>query len=354
MKCRRSPAELPSQGMPLRRENKLISCKQWQISWHDGNSTAAVKIECTLSRGQTLSDMTISISAHKSQAAVWSSRLSVFAIFLIVAALLLHRFAGYPTGLLLNTLLVGFAIAACAFLLGLFAIAVIWRKGLRGGTSTAFGIIFSLLVFAWPLSIIPTLLELPMINDVTTDPANPPQYHRAAELRGLGANSTIYPGEAASKAQSEAYPTVHPILINRSLAEAYELAMSSAKRLGWKIIAATPPKGAGASTAVIEATDKTLLLGFVDDAVIRITGNNESARIDLRSSSRHGRHDFGKNAARIEAFAKMFQARVQATVAIAAERAASRARKAAQAKRKTRTQRRSSRRSRKRRRRRRR
>jgi hypothetical protein len=40
-------------------------------------------------------------------------------------------------------------------------------------------------------------------------------------------------------------------------------------------------------------------MGFRDDIVIRIAPINQGARIDVRSASRVGTHDFGANASRI-------------------------------------------------------
>jgi uncharacterized protein (DUF1499 family) len=40
-------------------------------------------------------------------------------------------------------------------------------------------------------------------------------------------------------------------------------------------------------------------MGFTDDIVVRVAPANSGTRIDLRSSSRYGRSDFGVNAKRI-------------------------------------------------------
>jgi uncharacterized protein (DUF1499 family) len=40
-------------------------------------------------------------------------------------------------------------------------------------------------------------------------------------------------------------------------------------------------------------------MGFTDDVVVRVAPTNSGSRIDLRSSSRYGRSDFGVNAERI-------------------------------------------------------
>lgn len=277
--------------------------------------------------------MAYTTAAPRTQLALWSTRLALFAISLILTALILHRFAGFPTGLLLNTLIIGFALNTAALLLALAAFVVIWRNGVAGTAKAIAGFVLSLLVFVWPATIIPTALELPAIHDITTDPSQPPQFRQAARLRAIDANSTQYPGAQTAHQQFEAYPYIKPIIVDRSVQEAFELARRVIKRLGWTIVASQPPRGRNAPIGRIEATDKTLILGFVDDIVIRITGNNQNALVDVRSASRFGRHDFGRNAARIESFARVFKASLQATVSIAAERARSKTSKQTKAKR---------------------
>ena len=45
---------------------------------------------------------------------------------------------------------------------------------------------------------------------------------------------------------------------------------------------------------------RTPILGFRDDVVVRVRADPDGgARLDFRSTSRYGRHDFGTNAARI-------------------------------------------------------
>jgi len=59
---------------------------------------------------------------------------------------------------------------------------------------------------------------------------------------------------------------------------------------------------ADAAQGRIEATATSLLFGFKGDVVIRITDNSGGTKLDTRSKSRVGRHDFGMNAKRIRAF----------------------------------------------------
>src|SRR5436305_587077 len=51
--------------------------------------------------------------------------------------------------------------------------------------------------------------------------------------------------------------------------------------------------------AFIEAGARTPIMGFREDIAVRIRRDDDGAKIDVRSASRFGRHDFGSNAARI-------------------------------------------------------
>ncbi len=52
----------------------------------------------------------------------------------------------------------------------------------------------------------------------------------------------------------------------------------------------------------IEAVDTSLLFGFKDDVVIRISSHKEAGSlVDVRSMSRQGKSDLGVNAKRIQA-----------------------------------------------------
>jgi uncharacterized protein (DUF1499 family) len=79
-------------------------------------------------------------------------------------------------------------------------------------------------------------------------------------------------------------------------AVAFDRALAAARDLGWEIVAAVPDQGR------IEATDTSFWYGFKDDVVIRVAGAERESRIDIRSKSRIGKSDLGKNAERIRAF----------------------------------------------------
>jgi hypothetical protein len=67
----------------------------------------------------------------------------------------------------------------------------------------------------------------------------------------------------------------------------------------WRVVVDRPPQPPRRD-GVIEAVARTPIMGFREDVALRIRRDDDGARIDVRSASRHGRHDFGANAARIK------------------------------------------------------
>lgn len=252
-------------------------------------------------------------SSFPTPLAAWSRRVALFSFQLVLLGTILHRFFSLPTPVALNLFLAGLAGAVIAVLLGLGALGVIWRQG-RGGTlSAAAGILVGLVLIAWPAAMVPQYKALPKINDITTDAQAPPEFAVLARSRPRDANSTVYPGAAVARLQMEAYPDLRPVVVSRPATETFELVEETVRRLRWELVATQAPQGRG-RPGFIEAVERTLVLGFYDDVVIRIDGDQREARVDIRSASRYGAHDFGRNAARVREFFKELQARVDATV----------------------------------------
>ena len=66
-----------------------------------------------------------------------------------------------------------------------------------------------------------------------------------------------------------------------------------------RIVDARGSQNGSVRDGIIEAVARTPILGFRDDVVVRVRATTDGARIDVRSASRYGRHDFGTNAARV-------------------------------------------------------
>lgn len=210
-----------------------------------------------------------------------------------------HRFFGLPTPLALK--IFGGAILASVISLTLAGAALvnIWNKGHLGAVRASMALLLSLLVLAIPLWSLPDLLKLPRLYDVTTDLASPPAFDKVAKIRQGQANPVHYEASFAPL-QAAAYPDIKPLFVPRPLADVYTAVRDAVKRLDWKVIDEQFPEGA--RTGYIEAADRTFVFGFTDDVVIRITGSPKASKIDIRSSSRFGLHDLGRNAKRIRRF----------------------------------------------------
>lgn len=245
--------------------------------------------------------------------AAWSRRVALFSVQLAIVGILLHRLASLSTPVALNLFATALAGAAAAVLLALVAFVFIWRQGRSGTWSATVGILLGLALFAWPAALVPFALTKPAINDVSTDTAVPPRFVTLAKQRPPGANDVKYAGPSAAKLQIEAYPDIRPLVVPRPVNETFELVGDTVRRLRWRIAAEDLPLGKG-RPGYIEASDRTLVLGFTDDIVIRIDGDQRETRIDARSASRFGRHDLGRNASRIRKLYKELEVQLEQSV----------------------------------------
>jgi len=243
--------------------------------------------------------------------ASWSRTLAVFAVQLVLLTILLHRFASLPTPVALNVFIVALAMAAIALLIGFTAAAFIWVQGRDGAFNATVGVGLSLALMMWPAAAAPFYMRLPRINDITTDTVNPPVFQALAKARPKGANIVAYGGNTIAARQIAAYPDVRPVIVPRGAEETHEIVLDVMRRLKWRVVAEEAPSRG--KPGLIEAVDRTLIIGFNDDIVVRITGDATRTRIDARSQSRYGGHDLGRNARRVTSFFKEVIARFDGT-----------------------------------------
>ena len=136
----------------------------------------------------------------------------------------------------------------------------------------------------------------PPIHDITTDTSDPPLFVDVLPLRASARNSADYGGSRVALLQRAAYPDIVPIDLALAPAAAFAKARAAANAMGWAIVAADSSAGR------IEATATTRVFRFRDDVVIRIRPRDGGSRLDIRSVSRIGGSDLGKNASRIREF----------------------------------------------------
>ena len=199
--------------------------------------------------------------------------------------------------------------------LGLIALvlALLWLRSALArtqGDGTRIGLMALVGAIAFlyaPLSYVYYGYRALPIHDVTTDPENPPQFVALANIHP--ANSRVfdagrkisYKGEqvAVAYALHEEYQTLtkpHAGLLV-SPQKAYWRCFERVKALGWTLVDASE------KDMRIEATDKSFWFGRISDIVIRVRPAGAiGSRVDIRSESRDGELDHGRNVARIKAF----------------------------------------------------
>ncbi len=230
-----------------------------------------------------------------SRLAAWSARLALFALSVAALSIIIVRSNLLEIEPALATFAAALIFAALAMLLAFLGFIVIWQQGLSGLGSAILGLILGLLLLVYPGYLGYRASKLPAIHDITTDPGNPPRFEALVRQRPPG--SSEYPGVAVARAQSAAYPDIAPLQVAAPAKVAYDVALALVTKRKWLVAAARPP--AGRREAVIEAVARTPIMGFRDDVVIRVSAVGAGARVDMRSASRYGLHDFGANAARI-------------------------------------------------------
>jgi uncharacterized protein (DUF1499 family) len=229
-----------------------------------------------------------------SRLAAWSSRLALFALAAAALSIVVVRGDLLEIVPAMATFGAALALAALAILLALAAAVVIWREGLRGIGRAAAGFVLGCALLAYPAYLAALASQLPAIRDITTDTAQPPRFDVISRLRPRGTND-YRPADAAR--QRDAYPDIMPLQVLATPAQAYAAALAVAKKHKWTIVDARPP--APRRDGTVEAVARTFIMGFRDDVAIRIKPMGTGAKIDIRSASRYGSHDFGTNAARV-------------------------------------------------------
>ncbi len=241
-------------------------------------------------------------SVKEAREAVWARRVALFCVQLMILTVLLHRFASLTTPAAMNLMAVSIGGLFLTIGIALFAIVRIWFGGQTGAAQAVAAIFIACLGLAAPLYFLSHAVTLPWMYDVQTSPDDPLDFKVLNTMRPADANPIVEPDEAAIDLQDEGYPDIGPMALERSATEVFSLVHEAVERLGWTIVVNEAPGETGAGR--IEATDRTLVMGFTDDVVVQVKGDDAQAIIDVRSVSRYGMTDLGANAARIR---KLFE-----------------------------------------------
>ena len=232
---------------------------------------------------------------------------AVILLIILVTGPLGYKFSMVPLQPSLVSLLIAVAGGALVFLIGLVYLVIAMRSDLGRNRNL---VLVSMILGLIPVGIIGPQMaaagDVPPIHDITTDTANPPAFVAIVPLRENAPNGYEYgvteawPAEKLGATTMEAYPDLKPIESDLSVADAVDRTEDALRAMGLEIVAVDKEAG------LVEATATTFWFGFKDDMVVRIVGNGEGSRIDLRSMSRVGQSDVGANAARITDFVDRF------------------------------------------------
>ena len=238
----------------------------------------------------------------------FAQALAVFAAVLAVTCSVAFRYRIIQPVEWIVSLVIASGAAGVAFLFALRALWLLWREGAKGGKA-AFAAIVICAAMAGPLvaaAIVGT--QTPMLNDVSTDPDDPPQFPIGARINVAEPFVPPLAPDVARAAQRIAYPE----LVTRSYRLPPQRILraldAAANELGWQVSTKTGQLTAPGTEARHAYLARTPVLRFEDDVVVRLRRpSNDETTVDVRSAGRFGSHDFGSNAARINRFFAVFE-----------------------------------------------
>lgn len=222
-----------------------------------------------------------------------------------LVALAARRVDAIGTETMFASLALALALALVGFALVLVTLSDVWRYGRKGARRSFGTLIFILFAFSPVIGAGVALAFFPPIDEVSTDTDDPPPLPAQARRLALPV-ALLAPADRFAELQGQAYPDIAPLSVDLSTVEAFALARTSARELGWTITLADEP-GTEAAAGRIEAEGKSLLLAVPEDLVVRLTPTADGCRLDLRSASRYPIPDLGDNARNIRAFFAKFQ-----------------------------------------------
>lgn len=234
------------------------------------------------------------ILIRTSKWAIWARRLGSVAVPLVVISVLLHRFRLIGGDLFLAAAALAGTVALVAVVTACIALVRLWQTGDQGWSKALLGMALGLaclLPFAYYGAL---AAQYPAITDISTEDRS---------LLPL----VFEPGTAAMPApkmvsaadQDAIFPNVATRTYPLNQAQTFEMVRRQVQDNGWDIRFERAPTldGAGQINAQI-----VTLPGWREEAVLRVTGDDQSASVDMRSVSLNAPHDFGSNGTRIEGF----------------------------------------------------
>ena len=238
------------------------------------------------------------ILVRTSNWAIWARRLGSFAVPLTLIPILMHRAAAIDTTAFEWVEAVAIFVALLGVVAGIGGLVRIWKTGDQGWGRAISGLILSLLCLAPIGALAVEYVRYPMVDEFSTDPADPPPLVSA----NLPATAT-----APSKAIAAAFPNVKTRSYPLPAARMFDIADKLVAERGWDVQVRHVPNDevAGQLNAIAAS-----LLGFREEIAIRVSNDGNGCSVDVRSASLSPLHEPGANARRVEEFLAALDASV--------------------------------------------
>lgn len=237
-----------------------------------------------------------------SRTAEWARSLSAFSLVLFVTAGVGHRYGMVETLAFLFTLALVAGLALAGLALAAIGFSQLWRHGDKAGKASLAATLLSLFVLVPYAAGGWLYFTLPALTDISTDLEEPPHFTVAPRLRTPAMNALAPISPESAGLQMRHYPDLAGRRLDASPDRVLAALAPVIAARGWRVYGAMPTSSSSQPEIFIEMQASSPLLRLPSDAVVRLTGEEETVFVDMRAASRYGPHDLGSNARRIDAF----------------------------------------------------
>lgn len=235
----------------------------------------------------------------------WLALLDALAAISVAAAGIVAAHFGFSVPFFGFTMFLGgllFAVIAVVLAIIAFIVMLFSIRARLGRVRAIAAMLIGLLI------IVPTIIvfithRYPLINDITTDTKNPPEFTNAQKLQNPQRNLTYNPAVGAVQQAFPGYQDLAALRLDGQPEDVYRKAEIIAGEIPtWQITYRDP------AIHTLEATATSWLFHFTDDFVIQVRpGGKDASLVEMRSKSRDGTGDFGVNYHRIESFFQLMR-----------------------------------------------
>ena len=235
------------------------------------------------------------ILIRTSKWAILARRLGGLAVPLTLAPVIMHRERFIDSGSFLVVAIFACFVACLAVLAAVIALARLWHTGDQGWGKALAGLFLGLAClapFAWYGAL---ALRYPVVTDIATAPRG--------ELPLLFEPDTASmppPRVLTAQEQQLYFPNATTRTYPLDPAQLFAIVEHLAEGQGWDIRQRREP-GMGGEPGRLNARVVTLM-GWREEAVLRVSATAGGAAVDMRSASIGALHDLGSNGERISEF----------------------------------------------------